>query len=228
MAQLTNVVDLRASLHGPIDDHLAIKLPYLRFASLAVTVHIEQIMNCFDLPAIEGLNLWLTSNHSWDALGPVPTQLQGLRVLWLGAASRASISNPSLSGFLTGIPTLVDLGVSLYGFDTVIYLFTLLSPTCHSIVVPQLQVLRVSGSELFGEPFDVLLVMLRQRFGAEEAAGFVRLKRFEFFLRPRRSKKPSRMFAGLESLRVQHGWDIRVHENWVQEFWHREMDEEFL
>jgi len=227
IAQLTNVVELRASFDEPYNS-AAFKLPHLRFASFAVTTQIEKIMNCLDLPALKGLNLRLKKDHSPDLLGPVPAQLKDLKILWLGSVARVSISTASLFSFLTGIPTLVDLAVTLHSIDSPADLFTLLTPP-HSSVVPQLQVLRISGIELVGRTFDALLLMLRQRFGQVEGAERTRLERFEFFVSGlRRPNQPSYMIAGLESLKMERGWDIRVREQWVHEFWVQEMDGEFL
>ncbi|KAJ7931367.1 hypothetical protein B0H13DRAFT_842310 [Mycena leptocephala] len=77
MSQLTNVVDLRSSFYGESDGEEAIEMPYLRFASLAVDssaeeLDIGEILNCFDFPGIQGLNLKLMTNHSPDVLSPVP------------------------------------------------------------------------------------------------------------------------------------------------------------
>jgi len=81
-----------------------------------------------------------------------------------------------------------------------------------------------------GEPseYPILLSLTYSncRFAGVEGAAFAQLKRFKFFLGIRRSREPSRIVGSLESLKVQHGWDIRVRENWLDEFWHQEMDGE--
>ncbi|KAF7337945.1 hypothetical protein MVEN_02017900 [Mycena venus] len=228
IAQLTNVVDLRASFDQPFNDCVAIRMPHLRFATFGVTMDIEKIINCFDLPSLEGLNLLITNNDSPDTLGPLPTQLKDLKILWLSMLSGLSIPNTSLFCFLTGIPTLTDLAIELRGIESATYLFTLLSPA-HFMVVPRLQVLRIGGeSEVTGESLDALLVMLRQRFGGVDGADCARLQHFKFFLHRLRFRKASPMISSLEELRVQHGWDVRVHENWFQGFWNQEMDRGFF
>ncbi|KAJ7654383.1 hypothetical protein DFH06DRAFT_513105 [Mycena polygramma] len=259
IAQLSAVVDFRASFYGERDNDEAVEMPHLRFASLAVDSHaeelgIEEIINCFAFPGIQGLNLELMSNHSLDVLLPMPDQLKGLRILRLCGA--LVISNASLLNILTELELLVDLAVELRGIDAQ-YLFNLLTPsTSPSLVVPQLRALRlhrVTEFEREQGTVDALLTMLSQRFGGVDGKEFKPLKRFELslhgegpselsdeptlmeILRLRRpadgptttAESPVSMLESLESMRVRKGWDIRVKE-WWDEYWSAEMDGEFL
>ncbi|KAJ7612443.1 hypothetical protein DFH06DRAFT_1147167 [Mycena polygramma] len=259
IAQLSAMVDFRASFYGERDDDEAVEMPHLRFASLAVDSHaeelgIDEIINCFAFPGIQGLNLKLTANHSLGVLFPMPDQLRGLRILRLCGA--LAISKASLPSILTELPLLVDLAVELRGLDAE-YLFTFLSPSSlPSVLVPRLRALRlhrVTEFERSSGTVDALLSMLTQRFGGVQGKEFTPLKRFELSLhgegpselsdeptlmeilrlrRPldgptRTAENPVSMLESLESMRVREGWDIRVKE-WWNEFWNTEMDGEFL
>ncbi|KAF7337889.1 hypothetical protein MVEN_02012000 [Mycena venus] len=240
ISQLTNVVDLRASFYGEYEDESPIEMPHLRFASIAIDkqeeeLDIEDILNCFDFPGIQGLNLKLMDNHPVDALSPVPNQLKGLKILRL--CGSLAISNDALKGILTEIETLTDFAIELRGIDAG-YLFQLLTPST-SELVPHLRALRTTHFRpVADEALDVLLGMLRERFGV------ARLQRFEFFLGPRpfsilsippeewesfKTVPSTTMFDKLEAMRVDEGWDIRVDRDWQEyDFWREEMDGKFL
>ncbi|KAJ7264923.1 hypothetical protein B0H12DRAFT_215257 [Mycena haematopus] len=248
LTQLTNVVDLRADFSGEyeIEDEdesgeSSFEMPRLRFASLVVEKQAEQgvgmkdILNCFDFPCIQGLNLKLLAG---DTLSPVPDQLKRLKILRLCGAFNA-ISNTDLLELLTEIETLTDLAVELRCVDSA-YLFGLLSAAPDSSVfAPQLRALRTTHYKpIAGAALDALLRMLPQRFGGVHTT---RLERFEFFMGERPSilrvspeeratiDVSSTMFEDLESLREREGWDIRMDKDWLQyDFWREEMDEEFL
>ncbi|KAF8205569.1 hypothetical protein K438DRAFT_1964003 [Mycena galopus ATCC 62051] len=252
ISQLKNVVDLRVSFCGEYEvqdrdegDTPVFEMPHLRFASLAIDgdaegLYMEGILDCFDFPAIQGLNLKLTDAGT---LSPVPDQFKRLKILRL-CGSLAAISNEDLLGILTEIDSLADFAVDLRGVD-VEYLFGLLSvsPTS-SLLVPRLRVLRTTDFKFVkGALLDALLGMLRQRFAGVDEAEFTRLERFEFFLGACPSvfnissgewedaahDVSSTTFDDLEALRTREGWDIRVHKEWLgDDFWREEMDTEFL
>ncbi|KAJ6515111.1 hypothetical protein C8R47DRAFT_503756 [Mycena vitilis] len=188
IAQLRGVVDFRASFYGERDGDEAVEMPHLRFASLGVDSHaedlsIDEIIKCFAFPSIQGLNLKLMANHSLDVLTHVPDQLKGLRILRI--CGELAISNASLSNILTELELLVDLAVELRGIDAA-HVFTLVTPsTSPSILVPRLRALRVhrvTEFERSAETVAALLTMLRQRFGGVQGKEFTPLKRFELSL----------------------------------------------
>ncbi|KAJ7355901.1 hypothetical protein DFH08DRAFT_510810 [Mycena albidolilacea] len=250
IAQLTNVVDLRASFFGPNENNTPIKMPHLRFASLAVgplAGSPDLLLDRFDFSRIEGLNLKLPENLP-AALSPVPNQLKGLKILRL-CGSLDAISNGALVDILTEIKGLPDFAVELAGVDAV-HLFSALTPT-DRVLVPQLRVLRVARcTPLADGELDALLEMLRQRFGKGNGPGvdYARLKWFEFLLEalPLRYDPilddvvpppdvPSTMFDTLEALRTSEGWDIRANRDPRankngngDDFWADEMDDELL
>ncbi|KAJ7264921.1 hypothetical protein B0H12DRAFT_215247 [Mycena haematopus] len=255
LVQLTNVVDLRVDFtsdyeiedededEGEYTDEPVVpffKMPRLRFASLAnhtnaLGMEMKDILNYFDFPCIQGLNLKLVA---WDALSPVPDQLKRLKILRLCGSFKA-ISNADLLSLLTEIETLTDLAVELRCVDSA-YLFGLLSVVPDSsVLAPQLRALRTTDyKHIAGAALDALLRMLPERFGGVHTT---RLQRFEFFLGARpfvysvtreewaTKDVTSTMFEDLESLREREGWDICVDKDWLQyDFWREEMDGEFL
>ncbi|KAJ7355899.1 hypothetical protein DFH08DRAFT_510742 [Mycena albidolilacea] len=234
-SQLTNVVDLRVAFDETFNGSRPIKMPRLRFASLAVS-QVDEMLSCFEFPGIQGLNLMFTTNQPPRTLRSVPAQLKGLRILRLSGDLGVAIAKTALLCLLAELTELTDFAMALrdnHGVDAT-YLFTLLTPG-HSLLVPRLQALRVVTSEPVGETIGTLLVMLRQRFGGVKGIG--RLKRFEIFLGLRpivfgkrlpKSYTPSAMSQSLDWLRVHEGWDIRVVEEWQGDFWSEEMDTEFL
>ncbi|KAJ7811620.1 hypothetical protein B0H14DRAFT_1469529 [Mycena olivaceomarginata] len=171
IAQLTNVVNLRASFFGPNEDNTPIKMSHLRFASLAVGLLAgspDLLLDRFDFPRIEGLNLKLPENLP-TVLSPVPNQLKGLKILRLCGALDA-ISNAALVDILAEIKGLTDFAVELAGVDAV-HLFSVLTPT-DRVLVPQPRVLRVARcTPLADGELDSLLEMLRQRFGKGNGPG---------------------------------------------------------
>ncbi|KAF8205570.1 hypothetical protein K438DRAFT_1964004 [Mycena galopus ATCC 62051] len=251
ISQLKNVVDLRVSFCGEYEDEdegdtPVFEMPHLRFASLAIDddaegLDMDDILDCFDFPAIQGLNLKLTDA---DTLSPVPDQFKSLKILRL-CGSLAAISNEDLLGILTEIETLADFAVDLRGVDAE-YLFGLLSvapATTSQVLAPRLRALRTTDFKpVKGALLDALLGMLQQRFAGVDGAEFTRLERFEFLLGARPSifaVSPEEfdeakymsltMFEDLEALRTREGWDIRVHKEWLErDFWREEMDTEFL
>ncbi|KAJ7264924.1 hypothetical protein B0H12DRAFT_215252 [Mycena haematopus] len=249
LTQLTNVIDLREEFTGnyEIEDEnksgeSSFKMPRLRFASLAINryrdaqgVDMKDLLNCFDFPCIQGLNLKLVGGR---ALSPVPDQLKRLKILRL-CGSFNVIANTDLVGLLTEIETLADFAVELRCVDSA-YLFGLLSVAPDSSVfASHLRAFRTSDFKpIAGAALHALLPMLRQRFGG---VGCTRLERFEFFLGGQPAfwnvspeelatrDSSSTMFEDLQSLREREGWDICVHKDWLQhDFWREEMDGEFL
>lgn len=235
MSQLTNVVDLRASFYAKCQNEEAIEMPHLRFASLTIDenkdkLKIEDIINCFHFPGIQGLNLKLTDTCPMGALSPVPDQLKRLKILRLCGSLKA-ISNDALLGILTEIQGLTDLAMELRQID-ITYLFTLLTPNnSESVLIPHLRALRTTAFIPVADgELDALLEMLRQRFGKVYRG---RLERFEFLLgespRVELDASASTMFYKLEELKTTEGWDIRVDKEWQRyDFWGAEMDGEFL
>ncbi|KAJ6531136.1 hypothetical protein B0H19DRAFT_470856 [Mycena capillaripes] len=215
-------------------------MPHLRFASLAIDhqaeeLTIEDILNCFNFPGIQGLNLKLMKNHPPEVLSPVPAQLKNLKILRL--CGELEISNASLLDILTELETLADLAVELRGVEAV-YLFTLLTPTKELILASQLRALRVTEFEYVNvdKTADALLAMLPQRFGGKQVTP---LQRFELSLPAQQSSassgdsssatsdRHSAMLDSLKLLGMQEEWDIRVLEGqW--DFWKEDMDGEFL
>ncbi|KAJ7355904.1 hypothetical protein DFH08DRAFT_933681 [Mycena albidolilacea] len=247
ISELTAVVDLRASFYDESQYETVIEMPDLRFASLAIhknadELDIEDIINCFDFPGIQGLNLKLTNACPADTLSPLPNQLKGLKILRL-CGSLNSISNGALLGILTEIEGLTDLALELRAVDAP-HLFELLTPTdSETVLLPRLRALRTTDFKpVVDAQLDALLEMLHQRFGQIGRAGCARLERFEFLLGARPSiysipldeweaskNVPLTMFEKLEELRASEGWDIRVDTEWKgYDFWKEEMDGEFL
>ncbi|KAJ7171934.1 hypothetical protein C8R46DRAFT_1084280 [Mycena filopes] len=210
------------------------ELPCLRFASLgvdrrAVDLDITEILDSLHLPAIQGLNLNLRRNHPPDLLTPMPDQLKGLKILRL--CGSLMISNAALSCILTELEELTDFGVEmrdtnrylqdLPGLDA-LHLFTNLTPDPSTLLLPKLQVFRITEFDLLDGVVDTLFTMLRARFRTDGA----RLKRFEFS-RFKSGARPILLLDGLEAMRAQEGWDIRIDEA-RREFWAGDMSFEFL
>ncbi|KAJ6531563.1 hypothetical protein DFH09DRAFT_136733 [Mycena vulgaris] len=224
--QLTNVHDFRAKFQGVSDS--VIELPHLRLASIAVeygsdALTIEEVLQCFDLPRLEGLNLHLRRYHPEEVLCPMPGMLKALKILRL--CGEVEISNESLTCILTEITTLTDFSMALPEFDAQ-HMFTLLTPKTDSVLVPKLQALRVLDSACDGETLEVFLAMLQARFGGVAGAGFTPLRLFKLWLQ----KKPSSILDNLKALKEHEGWDIRLDDNWTRsrDAWEESIDETFL
>ncbi|KAJ7811622.1 hypothetical protein B0H14DRAFT_1469579 [Mycena olivaceomarginata] len=144
VTQLTNVVDLRAAFDETFNGSRPIKMPRLRFASLAVS-QVDEMLSCFEFPGIQGLNLMLTTNQPPRTLRSVPVQLKGLRILRLSGDLGVTIAKTALLCLLAELTELTDFAMALRGTHGVdaTYLFTLLTPG-RSLLVPRLQALRVA------------------------------------------------------------------------------------
>ncbi|KAJ7772957.1 hypothetical protein DFH07DRAFT_148328 [Mycena maculata] len=238
LAQLANVVDLRASFYGTGEDEYpdVIAMPHLRFAYFGVDrraddLGIEEVLERFDLPRLEGLSVKMGEDHDPDVLCPVPGQFKTLKVLRL--CGKVEISNEALTGILTEIPTLVDFAVELIGVDAD-HFFALLTPRPDGVLVPQLQALRITPFARNDGTVDALFAMLRARFGGVEGVEITRLRMFALYIRGVYKSKPSPMFTPsemlnrLRSMKAHDKWDIRVDENSQEEFWKEDMDDEFI
>ncbi|KAJ6526295.1 hypothetical protein DFH09DRAFT_1415969 [Mycena vulgaris] len=225
--QLTNVHDFRAKFQGVSDS--VIELPHLRFASIVVDdgsddLTIEEVLQCFDLPRLEGLNLHLWTFHPEEVLCPMPGMLKALKILHLCGA--VEISNESLTCILTEITTLTDFSVALTEFNAQ-HMFTLLTPdAAETVLVPNLQALRVLDFTCDAETLEVFLAMLQARFGGVAGAEFTPLRLFKLWLR----KKPSSILDNLKALKEREDWDIRLDGNWTstRDLRTEEMDEAYL
>ncbi|KAJ7633096.1 hypothetical protein FB45DRAFT_1027202 [Roridomyces roridus] len=218
--QLTQVVDLRTCFSSVPETEDLIELPHLRFASFAVDrradIEIEDVLECFDLPQLQGFSLLLTKRHDSDLLCPtVPEPLKTLSVLRL--CGSLEISNEALACILSSIPTLLDFAIELALSDTdALHLFTLLKPTSESALVPNLQTLRITPcSEKEENAVNELLAMLRVRFGG--GTGFSALREFIFYHASWR-RVPT-IVDRLQSIKKQEGWDIQVVEEWQGYLW---------
>ncbi|KAJ7766664.1 hypothetical protein B0H16DRAFT_1882705 [Mycena metata] len=246
LKQLVNVVDLRMELSVPYTTS-TVKMPQLRFAYIYPDIDINRILDSFEFPRIEGLSLKLLPAHPSNLL--LPTQFKRLKILRL--CGEVVILNTSLLVILTELTTLTDLAVQIHGDYSLsapsgidaLYLFKLLTPDhdAQSVLVPQLQALRLTGFNPRPGAVDALIAMLRRRFGGSNRVQFSRLRRFELWMRPLNwfddhpqpptQTRPPALGAALEtlqSLRVTEGWDIRVDEEWAGDFWKEEMTSEFL
>ncbi|KAJ6531565.1 hypothetical protein DFH09DRAFT_1370394 [Mycena vulgaris] len=226
--QLTNVVDFRAAFYGVSDSESVIEMPHLRFASLAVDrradqLTINEVLECFDLPRLEGLNLDLWMFHPEEVLCPMPGMLKTLKILRLCGA--VEISNESLTCILTELTMLTELSVALPEFDAQ-HMFTLLTPGAETVLVPKLQAVRVVDFACDGETLEVVLAMLQARFGGVDGAEFTLLRSFTLWM-PWNQQPPS-IFDSLKAVKERKGWDIRLHANWQGRLWEEEMDETFL
>ncbi|KAJ6531156.1 hypothetical protein B0H19DRAFT_1273372 [Mycena capillaripes] len=233
LGRLTNVVDLRAGFVSVSGLDHAVHLPQLRFASIEIRRHvlrleeftIDELLEDFDLPRLEGLNLKLQKDHPPDVLYPVADELRALKTLRL--CGPVKISKATLKHMLTAIPTLTDFSVEMEGISAR-DLFLLLNPgSKYSTLVPNLQALRITQFENCSGAFEALLDMLRVRFrGIPTRGDFSPLRLFSFFTRLHTT--PSLILDGLRSLKQRGGWDIRIDDDWRGDFWKEDMAEACL
>ncbi|KAJ6490717.1 hypothetical protein C8R47DRAFT_457180 [Mycena vitilis] len=222
--QLTNVVDLRAGFVAlsRLDD--PVRLPGLRWASFEIRRQREEeftfdeLLDDFDLPVLEGLNLKLYRDHPADVLYPIPDGLRALKTLRL--CGTVKISKGALKHILTSIPTLTDLSVEMEGISGRC-LFALLSYGNKDVtLVPGLQALRITPFDNRSGAFTLLLDMLRIRFeGLPVGSSPLRL----FSFSTRLHGTPPLILDGLRALKDREGWDIRIDENRRRDFWREEM-----
>ncbi|KAJ7706923.1 hypothetical protein B0H17DRAFT_572757 [Mycena rosella] len=228
--QLTSVVDFGGAFYGVSDSDFTIEMPNLRLASLAVDwradeLTIEEVLNCFDFPHLEGLNLKLMTNHPYDVLCPVPGELKALKILRLCGA--LAISNTSLKSILTEIATLTDFSVEMRGIDAT-YLFTLLTPGADSasVLVPRLQALRLTEFTCEDGTLIAFLAMLQARFSGVAGVEFTLLRLFTLWMGPK--NKAASVLDSLKTLKERQGWDIRLDQECTRDFWTEDMDSAFL
>ncbi|KAJ6526300.1 hypothetical protein DFH09DRAFT_171034 [Mycena vulgaris] len=226
--QLTNVVDFRAAFYGVSDSESVIEMPHLRLLPLPSTrradqLTINEVLECFHLPRLEGLNLDLWMFHPEEVLCPMPGMLKTLKILRLCGA--VEISNESLTCILTELTMLTELSVALPEFDAQ-HMFTLLTPDAESVLVPKLQALRVVDFACDAETLEVVLAILQARFGGVDGAEFTLLRPFTLWM-PWNQQPPS-ILDSLKAVKERKGWDIRLHANWQGRLWEEEMDETFL
>ncbi|KAJ7484712.1 hypothetical protein FB451DRAFT_1393234 [Mycena latifolia] len=122
-AQVTNVVDLRAQFYRVSKAKDVIRMPHLQSSSLEILdlhdsgykLSIEEVLDCFDFPRLEALNLSLLRVHVQDLLYPMPAQLRTLRFLRL--CGSVEISNAALTCIMTEL-TMPTFGLTSELVDT--------------------------------------------------------------------------------------------------------------
>ncbi|KAJ7474347.1 hypothetical protein FB451DRAFT_1248681 [Mycena latifolia] len=149
------------------------------------------------------------------------SELTGLKILRLCGALQ--ISNALLTCILTEIPALADLSVEMRDIDAT-HVIKLLTPGTESVLVPRLQALRLTEFMCEDETLTAFFTMLQARFRGISGAEFTLLRLFTLWGR----KKNTTLSASLTTLKEREGWDIRIDEEYMGDFWKEDMDCAFL
>ncbi|KAJ6622876.1 hypothetical protein B0H10DRAFT_862807 [Mycena sp. CBHHK59/15] len=155
--QLASVVDFCAAFNDVSGLDSPIQFPRLKFASLAIDrrsessdLSIDDVLDCFDAPHLEGLNLNLVANGATNPLIRMPQKFPALKILRL--CGIIGITELDLMDVLSHMPTLTETFIDMQNLDATPILRLFATSTGGSTVVPKLQVLRFANLSHVDQP----------------------------------------------------------------------------